>query len=529
METTLRKTPPKITPASFSILDGAMGILICLSIVVSPWAFGTVHKLTITALNIIGYSLGLALLGKWAICRWKDFSAPRWTPHNTTDHHSRLTRILVFLSLSILAFIFVHAINARASLSSDTLTFTYYASYISWLPHSYDASKTWDILFNYSALCMGFWATRDWLLTPTKKERALLRSAVYSQRNIPTEGHIQIPTKLRALLFLIVANGALIAFIGILQKLDGTNKLLWLFEPTFLKYSRQHFGPFAYRGNAGAYLNMIWPLSILLLFVLKRQPHSKGSNFRLGSGPEFILYPIILILLIAPFTTESRAAAIITTAGILGVAIISIILTRERKMIISFIGVFIVCTATITYLFGPPRVIDRLSETIKEGVFPKRDSRIDIYKHFPSMISAHGIWGSGPGAFSSIYLIYRSVAIQANPRRAVEKQQNDRLVRWSAWAHCDPIEYLITFGSIGFAIILTLYILTQLLPFFGKSFFGIIRFIWPLYLSQWMLIFYSFVDFPFQIYSLLHLFILLSAILTVVNRGLEGPQKIEAG
>src|ERR1035437_8509782 len=148
--------------------------LICLMVVFGPWAFGTTQSWSIWLMNGAGYLLGLLLAGKLAIRRFKGYHPPRWDDgglESLSDSTGsklltspRLTATLALLSVAILVYCLISAVNARATFHREVLSFDYRDSFIQWLPHSFDSGRTWLAFWSYLGLALSFWAVRDWLL-----------------------------------------------------------------------------------------------------------------------------------------------------------------------------------------------------------------------------------------------------------------------------------------------------------------------------------------------------------------------------
>src|SRR5207245_3836087 len=113
-----------------------------------------------------------------------------------------------------------------ATHESQTLTFVYH-DHLKWLPHSFDRRRTWFAFWNYFALACAFWALKDWL--PGKsggEERAARQKSVGSSASAPL-----IPTHLRRLLWILCINGTLVGLEGIVQRFEGSGRLLFVIKP----------------------------------------------------------------------------------------------------------------------------------------------------------------------------------------------------------------------------------------------------------------------------------------------------------
>ena len=182
-------------------------------------------------------------------------------------------------------------------------------------------------------------------------------------------------------------------------------------------------------------------------------------------------------------------------------------MSRARLITFLFsILVFIGLGLAIAWEFGGlGRIVSTLSSfEPKTYQNYQEESRMDIYHNLLPTARQIPTWGFGPGSFAAVYLLQRGPVLVHG--------DNTELVKWSAWAHCDPLEFFITFGVVG-SILLVLFLGVAV----GRPLFFSIKshaendlFVPYIALSGCLL--HSFVDFPFQIYSLVHLFLAILAI-----------------
>ena len=292
--------------------DKCTEILVFFIVIFSPWAFGTTESWSIWTINITSYGLGILLVLKWIIRRKSRFINKPYRITNKSSTKQKRERIIlktctiliaVFM-IFLLVYIITSAINARASFNLETKEYSYFDSFNRNLPHSYDANATWNIFWQYLGLVILFWSTRDWLDG----------GKIVGPQNF-------LNPRVKRLIFLICVNGGLVTLEGILQRTYYNNtsgKLLFLIEPTINYLNSSQFGPFAYRSNAASYSNLIWPLGIGL-FIQMSHVNIHHGKFRIGSGTEIFLIPIIISMVCAPIISSSRAGAVL----MLGLIIIS--------------------------------------------------------------------------------------------------------------------------------------------------------------------------------------------------------------
>jgi O-antigen ligase len=123
--------------------------------------------------------------------------------------------------------------------------------------------------------------------------------------------------------------------------------------------------------------------------------------------------------------------------------------------------------------------------------------RKETYELAEQMARDYPWWGTGPGTFNNLFQIYRN-----NPEQY-----------WPAQLHNDWLEFRITFGRVGFTLMLAVLVITSLRWLVPG---GVPRDRTFLLLTTFALggcLLHASVDFPFQIYSIELLFVVLAAVL----------------
>lgn len=540
------------TPRPYKACDGATQAVIYFMVIFTPWAFGTTDNWSIWVANISAYLLGGLLMIKWMI-RWKTGYQPeRWgTSAREEGGGLRISRglniALAGLTVLILGYCLTGALNARASFDPKTNHFEYHDC-IEWLPASYDSVSTWQAFWSYLGLAFFFWATHDWLLGQTSKERRESRSedgedsiihragsswrveprsaSAESQSFLPpaatanpedarsfppavedkmhrrsTQPHI--PSRLRLLLWILCINGGLLALEGILQRLDGTGKLLWMIEPRFNKTADAQFGPYAYRSNAAAYINIVWPVCLGFWLALRKAMFRRRlENRKVGGGSQALLLPCAVVMAASPIFSTSRGGALVGIVQILVTTVILFVATRRERTLIRVGSLSLsICILGLTAYLGWKQLQERLENVFVDNL----SNRTEIYANAKQIAADFPVLGTGAGTFGSVYFLYKEAA-----------------QTWEAYLHDDWMETRTTFGWVGFGLILVMLGIV-LLRWFAP---GGIRASWELVMLTWLgmagCLFHAKFDFPFQIYSILLLFLLLCGILFSVSRSENG-------
>jgi hypothetical protein len=504
-------------------------------VVFAPWAFGATERWSIWTMNVGGYLLGLLLAAKWVI-RWQAGYRPvRWgdgeqvrnpkseirssnpevdwerdgsTAHETGSGNERscgmsnlVTVTLATLTGVVLAYCLISAINARSTFRYRQMAFEPH-EYVAWLPHSYDSWATWQAFWMYLALALSFWAARDWLLGKSGPERRESRTGgrepdVDPAFHVP---HAVLPMRLRRLLWVLCLNGAVLALESILQRLSGTNKLLWLVQPVINQSAEAQFGPYAYRSNSAQYFNLIWPVCLGFWWKLRRASRfATRARTRVGGGPHVVLLPCCVLLAAAPIISTSRGGALLAVGGMLAAAVLLLFANRRSNWLMRLgIVLLLVATLGLAAYLGWEKLGKRLSTIFSDDL----GGRVEIYENARQMARDFQLFGSGPGTFPWVYHLYRENA-QAE---------------WAFYAHNDWLETRITFGWAGFAPILAMLAIV-FLRWFGPG--GVPAhwlFVSMIWLALAGCLLHACFDFPFQIYSTFALFLLLCAALFCLSR-----------
>jgi putative inorganic carbon (HCO3(-)) transporter len=88
---------------------------------------------------------------------------------------------------------------------------------------------------------------------------ALRQASAYAVVCLLVVHTIQSQTQLRRLLLALLATGAVIAVLGLLQKASGTAKIYWWWQPQF---GGSPFGPYVNRNHGAGYLAMVLPVGL---------------------------------------------------------------------------------------------------------------------------------------------------------------------------------------------------------------------------------------------------------------------------
>ena len=401
--------------STYHVCERLTEATLCFAVVFNPWVFGTTQEWTIWTMNIAGYVLGGLLAIKWLVRLAMGYCPARWsqTHRQSSSTGSRwLVRAMAVLTVLFLGYVLASAINARAVFHVERLDFEYFAC-VPWLPHSYDRAATWFEFWEYLGLAGTFWAARAWLcgLTPEEVE-ADERSARANARTAPTRswrdgvGGGRMPVRLRRLLLVLCLTGSLAAVEGIVQRLAGSNKLLFLVQPRFNTETEGQFGPYANRNNAAEYFNLLWPVCAGLAFVSAQAANRDRQEGRRRRGNVHRWLAAGAVLMGAcPLIASSRGGSLIAL-GMLPVALVVMLAIPRRVSTGGKIGLGLLFAAAIqvAFVFG----WDALEQRFEDDSLADLSGRLAAYKNAEGMAKDHPLFGSGAGSFASLYWLYRT-------------------------------------------------------------------------------------------------------------------------
>lgn len=463
--------------------DLLSGLLILFMVVFGPWAFGTTQPWSIWTMNGAGYGLGLLLWVKLFIRKAKGYPAMRWDRHRSRSRE-KLNVALAVLTILFLGFCLVAALNAAATYTPGTHLFKY-REYLRWLPHSFDSQRTWFYFWMYLALAASFWAVWDWLMGLSDREERLARN--HSGDRHPRSG--PLPHRLRWLLWLLCLNGAILGLEAIVQRASGSDKLLFLVRPHVNQWGESQFGPYAYRSNAAQYFNLVWPVCLGFWWTLQRA----GG---LRHGMHHLLLACAAIMAACPIDSASRGGALVA-AGLLVVSVGYLVVAGWLSpaggrpwFTTLLLGGFLAVALGLGGYFGWEILSKRL-EQLPAGY----EGRESIFNDVSKMAEDYPVYGTGPGTFATVFQLYRI----------------SNTTYWPEQVHNDWLETRITFGWVGFGILLAALLCVALRRWARGGIHGARRLGVLMWLALAGCLIHAVFDFPLQVYSILFLFLVFCA------------------
>ncbi len=487
-------------------------LLIYLMVIFSPWAFGTTEDWLIWTMNAGGYALGGLLAIKLGI-RWlKGYRPPCWGarqgpsahPHSDPAGWAWLNPVAVLsaLTVGLVAYCWVSAWNARASWDPQSLLPAYRDNYIKWLPYSMDGNQSWRAFWNYLALACSFLAILDWLPGKTASEERGETPTTHRHRRGSRSGHL-FPARLRRLLWVLTINGGLLGLEGIIQRVLGSPLLLFMVLPHINVTASGQFGPYAYRSNAAQYFNLLWPVCLGFWWMLHRRSGARQA------GHHCVLI-LALVMAACPIITTSRLSALVA-AGMLVAAPLCLLAIQwldglwqknqgQGQGATLLLLLFSLAALGLGLGLGWKALSPRLAQVqMREGF----GDRQETYEQAQPMADDYPVFGTGPGTFATVFRFFYL--------KSADK---------GSWVqlHNDWLETRITFGWVGCALIGLAFVTVILRWFRRGGIHGSRRFMVLAWLSLAGCLVEARWDFPFQIYSIVFLVLVLCAIMANLTR-----------
>ena len=241
--------------------------------------------------------------------------------------------------------------------------------------------------------------------------------------------------------------GGSIAFLGLLQKATGTQMIFWQPPPPEAVRVTTFFATYYYHGNAGAFLNLVWPLTAGL--VIRAFTHESHPWMRA------MCMSVFLLTIAAVLANTSRMAQLV---AFLLLVMISLQFGRLllRKLSgghknVALAGTLAIALALIAFAQAShfEQALNRW-QSASEHI--PNDARWQASRVALRALPDVGLFGFGPGTFRVVFPIYNTGSVNQAPGtwRFLHEDYLQTLLEWGwlgaiLWA-------LLFFGGITVAI-----------------------------------------------------------------------------
>ena len=328
------------------------------ALIYAPWAYGATTSRSIQVTNWIL----LTALVLWAV----ELLVSRRTP--------RFPRLLFLLVVALVCVGGWMVFNAKSIYDSDFFVFVPLRNFASSVAGSVDYTMSMA------------WIVRGVLLLGT-----ILFVADLSQSN-------------RWLLRLWYSIGLVagsIAFLGLLQKATGAQMIFWQPPPPEDVRVTTFFATYYYHGNAGAFLNLVWPLSAGLVI----RAFSKRSH----PGLRAMWISLFILTIAGVLANTSRMAQLVAVVLVLaiclrfGSALMRKVSGTEKSVALA--GALAIVLALIA-LAQATRLDQPLKRWQAESQRIPSDARWQACHVALAALPDAGLFGFGPGTFRVVFPTY---------------------------------------------------------------------------------------------------------------------------
>lgn len=290
---------------------------------------------------------------------------------------------------------------------------------------------------------------------------------------------VRSPVWRKRVCWTMVIGAASMVMFGLFQRVMGAPSIFWLGKPTTVPF----FGTFTYHGNAGAFINLVFPLGVVLAWLSCRDEASRSRKM--------VALPAAGVLFAGACANTSRAAfAIIFVMGCLLSAWIVHRSSRSRTpkggRLLSAV-VTVVAVATIAISAGWETALHKWSLLPEQ--LTGENPRVLAMSACMKMLPEAGFLGFGPGTFAITFPHYTAFL-------------GRRIEGIWRFAHQDYLQAIIEWGFIGAAVLGAIFARGLVRAFMGSSIPGaseserILRFATGLALLGIAL--HAVIDFPLQ-------------------------------
>jgi hypothetical protein len=221
-----------------------------------------------------------------------------------------------------------------------------------------------------------------------------------------------------------------IAFLGLLQKATGAHMIFWQSPPPEPVRVTTFFATYYYHGNAGAFLNLVWPLSSGLVI----------RAFASGSHPwmRAMWTSVFLITIAAVLANTSRMAQLVAFLLLVAICVqfgplLLLKLSGGKSVALAgalAIGLALIAFAQASHFEQPLNRWRLRSEHIPN------DARWKASRVAVRALPDAGLFGFGPGTFRVVFPVYN-------------RSGSDQVPGTWRFLHEDYLQTLLEWGWIG--------------------------------------------------------------------------------
>lgn len=239
------------------------------------------------------------------------------------------------------------------------------------------------------------------------------------------------------ILMTVAGTGVSIAMFGIAQKIFHAPLAFWEAD----RFSITNFAMYRYHANAGAYLNLTWPICGALAITAFQNPRAHLSRA--------LWLPGALLIFSSVFVNISKSGHVIAVGLLCAFALTYYKMIRplrlgfSKSQLVLRSLLFVATCLLIIWLIGIDALSLRWHAWLDRGTFD--DGRFWVWKVCSGMIADRPWFGFGPGTFAEVFPFYCAIY----PDKSAGGS-------WM-YAHCDYLQMILEwgiFGALGWAVLI---------------------------------------------------------------------------
>jgi hypothetical protein len=361
------------------------------ALAVAPWFYGGT---TANSINVINWLLGAAFL-LWL------------TELIVTRRFPKFPRLLVLLVIALLAIGGWMVLNAHAILDAEFGRFVPLQNLLPDAPGSYDYALSAAWMIRAALLLMSILYVVDL----SQSDRGLLH-----------------------LWYAIGAIGGSICLLGLLEKATGAQMIFWQKPIGDSKDIYPFFASYYYHANAGAFLNLVLPLTSGLALRTFTSPATAATR---------ALWLIVFALNLAAVASNTSRGAQIVGGFLLLALLIQLGPILVRQMSRAELNVAFAGAAAILFLLYALAQASHLEKSRKRwenfSEQMSENGRVQVSRVAMEIVPKAGLLGFGPGVFRSVFPYFNA-------------QTPNRVTGYWRFLHEDYLQTLIEWGWLGTAL-----------------------------------------------------------------------------
>jgi O-antigen ligase len=251
---------------------------------------------------------------------------------------------------------------------------------------------------------------------------------------------------IRIVLTILVANGALVALFGVIQRVAGNEKMFWVIEPP----AKNFVATFLYKNHGGAYFNLLFAAACSLAWWYATRAERRLE--RTSPAPFFVFCAALIALI--EVLSLSRAATLLMLA-FLAVGAVAFVrqMARQRRLgnwPVLLLGGILTLAAIIggARFLKADKAADRMQELFTRDRATSIEARQLTARATWEMALDRPVFGWGAGNYRFFFPLYQ----KRYPQILHPAWSPQSILLWEH-AHNDYLEYLAELGVVGFLLL----------------------------------------------------------------------------